>query len=139
MEITVAIIGRRNAHLLDRIAPGVFDAGIDGRFVPDLLADPAQRLFVATLELQVVGQLKAVLHRHPEKPPGLFVEEIGVSDGFRRRGIGTALMQAALAHGRDHGCRELWLATEPENDAANAFYRAIGLSGQHVVMYSREM
>ena len=126
-----------NAHLLDDIADGVFDQPPTEAFLTSYCADPAQALFVAVRGGQVVGQLKSVLHRHPEKPANLFIEELGTAHDQRRQGIAGELVAAALAHADALGCAELWLATEPENLAANALYRKLGLTGQHVVMYSR--
>lgn len=139
MVTEVTLLSRFNLHLLDRVADDVFDAAIEPGRLPAYLADPAQRLFVAVQAGQVIGQLKAVIHRHPEKAPSLYVEELGVSPAYQRRGIATALMAAATTLAENLGCAEIWLATEPENASANAFYKAINMSGQHVVLYSRSV
>lgn len=137
MSVTISLISRRNIHLLDRIADDVFDGPIDGGRLQSYLADPAHQLFVAVLNGTVVGQAKTVLHRHPDKAPGIYVEELGVSPVAQRRGIARALMDAVTTLARNQGCAEIWLATEPDNAAGNAFYRAYGLSGQPVVMFNR--
>lgn len=139
MDLHIAIIGRHNLHLLDCVAEEVFDNPVDPARLSAYIADPSQRLMVALAGGRVIGQLKAALHRHPDKAPAMFVEELGVGRLYRRQGIGTALMRAAVTLARNLGCTEMWLATEPENEAANAFYRAIGMDGQHVVMYSRQL
>ena len=139
MDFHVAIIGPDNSHLLSQVAEGVFDTPVEGPHLPAYVGDPSQRLLVAIADGVVIGQIKSVLHRHPEKAPGMFIEELGVATDHRRQGIATALMKAAIALARDMGCAELWLATEPENEAANAFYKATGMGGLHVVMYSRQL
>ncbi len=139
MDARIELIGPENIDLLDDIATEVFDAPLTDSWLVDHIADPSNILLVALKVDIVVGQLKAVLHRHPEKPPGLFIEELGVGSHHRRQGIATALMQAATALAKQHGCAELWLATEPENDPANALYKVMGLEGQHVVMYSQKI
>jgi [ribosomal protein S18]-alanine N-acetyltransferase len=56
------------------------------------------------------------------------VAEIGmmVAAGWRRRGVGTALLAAAIESARAHGLHKLSLATFPHNDAAIALYRKVG-------------
>lgn len=139
MNARIELIGPDNIELLNDIATEVFDAPPTDSWLAEHTADPSNILLIALKGDVVVGQLKAVFHRHPEKPPGLYIEELGVGDHHRRQGIATALMQAAKALAQRHRCAELWLATEPENDPANALYKAIGMEGQHVVMYSQRI
>jgi ribosomal protein S18 acetylase RimI-like enzyme len=74
--------------------------------------------------------------RHPDKPPHLFVNEVGVRDGLRGRGIGRALMAAMLGAARARGCAEAWVATEADNSIARALYRgAGGAESEPLVMY----
>jgi ribosomal protein S18 acetylase RimI-like enzyme len=54
------------------------------------------------------------------------ITELYVRPAFRRQGIGTALVHAALEHSRLRGCSELHLLVDPANREANAFYRASG-------------
>ena len=52
--------------------------------------------------------------------------ELFVRPGWRRRGVGTALVRRAEAMARDRGARDLVLLTGFRNAAAQAFYRAMG-------------
>ncbi len=117
----------------------MFDAPPAPALVEAYVRDPAQRLILAIAGDLAVGQVKTVLHRHPEKPPTLFVEELGVAPDWRRQGIGTRLVHEALRLAEEFGCAELWLATEPGNDAARALYLGAGLEPQTVVMFSRRI
>ncbi len=137
MPVDIHLITPDNAHLLDDVADGVFDQPPTKAFLTSYCADPAQALFIAVQGGRVVGQLKSVLHRHPEKPANLFIEELGTAPAQRRQGIAGNLVAAAIAHAEAQGCAELWLATDPENEAANALYRKLAFTGHHVVMYSR--
>jgi ribosomal protein S18 acetylase RimI-like enzyme len=56
----------------------------------------------------------------------LQVEHCYVAAGARRRGLGRALMESVVAHGRDRGARCLWLETQAENFGAVRFYRSLG-------------
>ncbi|MEM1263719.1 MAG: GNAT family N-acetyltransferase [Pseudomonadota bacterium] len=57
--------------------------------------------------------------------PWLYVDEVDVCVGHRRRGVGTRIMQEFLAIARSQGCDELWVATEADNVSANAMYRSL--------------
>ena len=54
------------------------------------------------------------------------ITEMYVRPQFRRRGIGRALMEAALDYGRQRGCREFHLLVDPSNKAGQAFYAELG-------------
>ncbi len=137
IPLRVARVDRLNMALLEHLAEEVFDAPISPEHLSDYLDDPSQHLLVAVLQGIVVGQLKAVVHRHPEKEPNLFIEELGVSSAHRRQGIATALAERATQLARQQGCAEIWLATEVDNAGGNALYKALGMRAQHVVMYNR--
>lgn len=49
-----------------------------------------------------------------------------VAAGWRARGVGTALVEAAIGWGRDHGLHKLALGVFPHNHAAIALYRKCG-------------
>jgi ribosomal protein S18 acetylase RimI-like enzyme len=54
------------------------------------------------------------------------ITEMYVRPPFRRKGLGTALVQAALEYGRGRACKEAHLLVDPLNQGALAFYQAIG-------------
>lgn len=54
------------------------------------------------------------------------ITEMYVRPQFRRRGIGRALVEAALDCGRRRGCREFHLLVDPSNEAGQAFYAKLG-------------
>ena len=54
------------------------------------------------------------------------ITELYVQPAFRRKGVGKALVEAALAHARHHGCTEVHLLVDPENTPALSFYEAVG-------------
>jgi len=56
----------------------------------------------------------------------MHVITIDVKEGWRRRGVGDALMNAAEDWGRGHGLRGASLETAEENRAAQEFYRKRG-------------
>ncbi|MFN2567678.1 MAG: GNAT family N-acetyltransferase [Gemmatimonadaceae bacterium] len=123
---TIRILGREDAAVLDRVAPDVFDRPVDARWRAEFLADPRHHLAVALDGATVVGIASGVHYLHPDKPPELFVNEVGVAPTHQGQGIGRRLVQALLARGRDVGCREAWVLTDYTNAAARRLYASVG-------------
>lgn len=112
--------------MLERVARGVFDEPIDRRRSATFLADPRHHIAVAIDRGVVVGFASAVHYVNPDKPPELWINEVGVAATHRRRGCGKTLLRALFAVGRRLGCVEAWVLTEPANRAARALYRSAG-------------
>lgn len=90
----------------------------------------------ATLAERVVGMASGTVLLHPDKPPALFVNEVGVDEDLRNQGIGAALTQRLLDMGRARGCEGIWLATEGDNAPARALYRKLGArETKEIVVY----
>jgi aminoglycoside 6'-N-acetyltransferase I len=124
--IDVHLIGPGDLATLLAVGDGLFDNPLIPEEARAFLADPANLLLLAYAEGEAVGMLTATFLRHPDKPPSLFVNELGTRDDWLRRGIATALVDRALAIARARGARGVWLGTEDDNDAAIAFYRSRG-------------
>ena len=130
---TIRLLGPADAHLLDDVAADVFDEPIDPRWRDEFLADPRHHIAIALLEGRVVGMATGVHYVHPDKPPELWVNEVGVAPPHQRQGIGLRLLRALLEHGRSLGCEDAWLGTEPDNTAARRLYAAAGGREQPMV------
>jgi len=76
-----------------------------------------------------------VLPRRHGAPAILFIYEVDISEPYRRRGIATELMTELRELS---GCREAFVLTEPDNDAANALYASLGGSRVESVMWDYE-
>jgi [ribosomal protein S18]-alanine N-acetyltransferase len=61
-------------------------------------------------------------------PPQAELESIAVSSGFQRRGVARGLITAVQRHRRALNCSELLLEVRLSNQAARAFYRAMGFA-----------
>lgn len=109
-----------------RVAEDVFDEPVRPDRLAGYLAAPGHLMFVAVADGVVVGQCAAVVHRHPDKVTELYIDEVGVSPAFRRQGIARKLLDAMFALGREQGCGEAWVGTEPDNAAARALYERRG-------------
>lgn len=56
----------------------------------------------------------------------LQIDRIAVSAECRKQGIGTMLMEALLAFGRQANCREVFLEVRASNNAALCLYKGLG-------------
>ena len=121
--------------LFDRVAADVFDAPVDRRRLAAYLASPGHHMLVALLDGEVVAQVAAVVHRHPDKPTELYVDEVGVTPALQRRGIARKMLAQMLALGKAMGCEEAWVGTEPDNVAARGLYESHGVPAEPFVMY----
>lgn len=126
MNVTIRLLGPDDASVLDRVAADVFDHAVDPRWAAEFLADARHHLAVAIDGGEVVGMASAVHYVHPDKPPELWVNEVGVAPVYQRRGVGRGLMEALFERGRALGCRNAWVSTEASNAAARGLYAAVG-------------
>ena len=122
----IRLLGSADASVLNNVAAGVFDNAIDTRWTSEFLADPRHHIAVALQGEQVVGMASAVHYVHPDKPPELWVNEVGVAPSYQGMGIGKRLLAALFAHGKSLGCAEAWVGTEESNVAARRLYAAAG-------------
>ena len=126
MGVTIRLLGPGDAQVLDRVAPDVFDNEIDPRRTAEFLADKRHHLAVAIVGDRVVGMASGVHYVHPDKPPELWVNEVGVAPPYQAQGIGRRLLQALFDRGRELGCRQAWVVTEQANLPARRLYAAAG-------------
>ena len=127
MTLTVRLLGPGDESLLRRVAPEVFDGPVDPRWAFEFLADARHHLAVALEDDSVVGMASAVHYVHPDKPPQLWINEVGVSPAHQGQGIARRLIDLLLARGRALECTEAWVLTDDErNRAAHALYPSAG-------------
>lgn len=125
-DITFRHLGPDDLPLLLAVPEGVFDNPVDAGQAAAFLADPLHDIVLAYAGDQAVGMATGTVLLHPDKPPAMFVNEVGVREDWQRRGIGRALMERLIEVARARGCKGIWLGTEPDNDAALALYRSMG-------------
>ena len=123
----VRVLGTDEAHVLDRVADGVFDDPVDPRWCAEFFADSRHHIAAAIDDDVVVGMATGVHYVHPDSPPELWINEVGVAPTHERRGLGRRLVATLVDHGMSLGCREAWVLTSPTNEPARRMYRAAGL------------
>lgn len=103
-----------------------FDNAVCSEETSRFLNDERHHLLLGYVDDQPAGFVSAVEVFHPDKGSELFLNEIGVIDGVRRRGVARALIDELKLVGRERGCVGMWVLTDEDNTAAMALYRSTG-------------
>lgn len=135
MTVEIRRLGPGDAALLDRVAEDVFDEPIVPERLLAYLAEPGHIMVVARADGVIVGQAAAVVHRHPDMPTELYVDNVGVTPAFQRQGIARRMMEELFTIGRELGCAESWVGTETDNDPARRLYEGFGSAGEACMFY----
>lgn len=105
-----------------------------GLFTPDLIrkdgfdrAPPEFRVLMAVVDGEPAGY--AMFHpsyssEHGQR--GLYLQDLYVADGVRRRGVGRALLAGVARAAADEGRNFVWWCSKPWNEDARAFYAGLG-------------
>ena len=123
----IRVLESSDDAVLRNVAPGVFDNALDPALVAEFLHDKRHHLAVAIDQDQVVGFASGVHYVHPDKPAELFINEVAVAPSHHRRGIGKAVIEALLERATLLGCREAWVLTDRDNQAAMGLYASTGV------------
>jgi RimJ/RimL family protein N-acetyltransferase len=101
------------------------NANDERRYLRAIRRYPHAAVFVAEDEGRIVGRLSIARDQHPASR---HVADLGlmVAASHRRRGIGTALLDAAVRWARAAGVRKLELHVFPWNEAAIKLYENYG-------------
>jgi ribosomal protein S18 acetylase RimI-like enzyme len=122
---------------IDRIVDLVWDVAAEGRWIgaevpfdrearrrryAELLTAAGSTVLVADASgsggPDVVGEITVTVAAYGVADLGMMV-----ADGWRSRGIGRALLDAAVIWARGAGAHKMWLEVWPHNTAAIAMYR----------------
>ena len=122
----IVVLEADDGPLLTNVAADVFDNAVVPEIAEAFLADPRHHIAVAVEDDRVVGMATGVHYIHPDKPPELWVNEVGVASTHRRQGLARRLLEALFEVGRALDCAEAWVLTEGDNEAARALYSAAG-------------
>ncbi len=125
MPIEIHTLDRTNSQLLNKVAADVFDREVQSQYLSAFLDDPRHDLCFAMDDDTVIGIASAFEYFHPDKPPQLFVNEVGVAPTYRRQGIGRSLVEALLINAKERGCTYAWLGTDADNQSGQACFSSV--------------
>ena len=139
--IAIRVLSSADFTLLMNVADDVFDYPINETYAREFLDDPRHHIVVALADGAVIGFASAVHYIHPDKPPELWINEVGVAPSHHGKGIGKAIMNEMLDLGRRLGCVNAWVLTDRNNTAANGLYKSVGgfTSEEETVMYEFQL
>ena len=137
--ITTCRLTRDTAGLLENIAEEVFDEEINAQRLAAYLESPGHLMVIAVCGKQVVGQVAAYVHSHPDQASDLYIDNLGVAPPFQRRGVARRLVDEVLAWGKTLECHQAWIVTDTENNAARALYESRGAVAEPIVMFSYKL
>jgi ribosomal protein S18 acetylase RimI-like enzyme len=122
---------------LVRAAGQLFDGSVELEATRRFLAQGLNELLIAYVDGEPAGFVSATELSHPDQAqPELFLNELGVAEAYRGRGVGRALVERLWEVARERGCRGMWVLTDDANVAANKVYAAAGgTRARREVMY----
>ena len=124
------------ARLLPQLSPD--RAPPDLAALEALIADPQATLLAARSDGAVVGMATIAVYRKLTHVTAR-LEDVVVDEAARGRGVGAALVTAAIEEARRLGGRELELTTGPWREAANRLYPRLGFRRRETSVYLREL
>lgn len=125
MGVEIRILGLADLAVLMQAA-SLFDHPIQEAAATRFLAAEGHHLLIAYEDGVPAGFVSGVEMTHPDKGTEMFLYELGVDAPFRRKGYGTALVNALATLARGRQCYGMWVLTEENNAAALATYASAG-------------
>jgi len=138
------IRGAREADvgaLVDLLVGGSLVAGNEdpGDPVPyrealaEIRSNPGCEVLVAEVDGVVVGMCQLIVFRHFQSRGGRCaeIESVHVTSDWRGRGIGGALVEAAVGRAWAAGCYRAQLTSNKKRGAAHRFYERHGFAATH--------
>ncbi|MGW5199926.1 N-acetyltransferase family protein [Streptomyces spiralis] len=99
-----------------------------------LSADPNQHLVVAAREGRVVGtlQLTVIAGLSRRGATRSIIEAVRIHADERGSGLGTQLIEWAIAESRSQGCQLVQLTSDRTRTDAHRFYERLGFEASHI-------
>ena len=90
-----------------------------------IVSSPHTKLFVARAGGNIIGMISLAV---VQMPSGMrsYLEDLVVDSAYRRRGVATALLEAAIDHARRSGARSLDMTSRPFRRDAIRLYQKMG-------------
>jgi ribosomal protein S18 acetylase RimI-like enzyme len=106
----------------------------------EIVHSPATVLFVARdgIDGAILGTLTLVVFNAPTGPRA-WIEDVVVASRTRGRGVGEALMSAAMDRAEAAGSKTIDLTSRPSREAANRLYVRLGFVLRETNVYRRNL
>ena len=98
--------------------------GYEEGYLDKFFAGGEDRICLALDGETVIAYLSAEVYRAPE--PYLYLDDLSVTEAYRNRGVGTALIREAETYGRRIGVPRVLLHVEKSNGDALRLYERLG-------------
>lgn len=103
--------------------------------VSDMINSQSNALFVAKdVNGKIVGMSTLVIYKIPIAKKAI-IEDVVVDKDFRKKGIGTKLIKAAIELARKEKVSLLGLTSNPARGDANSLYRSLGFEKRDTNIY----
>jgi len=138
---TIKVLSGSDISLLKNTADDVFDNPVNENYASEFLNDTRHHMVVALVDGVIIGFASAVHYIHPDKPPELWINEVGVAPSHQKHGVGKTILKEMLQLGKQIGCVNAWVLTDHGNGPANRLYKSAGgrALGGEIVMYEFEI
>lgn len=99
----------------------------------EITADKNQSLLVVECDGSIIGacHLTTMPSLSFQGSRRLNLENIHVDKGYQGQGVGTWMIQQAIAIGQEKGCKIIQLTTNKKRIRAKAFYEKLGFKATH--------
>lgn len=142
-DVTIRLAGRKDLpNILDLYAQPEMDRGrvlsIEAaeRVFEKMRQYPVYDVFVAEMDDVVVGTFALLIMDNLAHmgAPSAIIEDVNVAPACQGQGIGTRIMEFAMARARKGGCYKLVLSSARDRVDPHRFYRKLGFS-QHGISF----
>ena len=113
-------------------------APLTGADIDAIIGSPATLLFVARSGGRLVGSLTLAVFAIPTGTRA-WIEDVVVDGAERGRGVGSALVRAALAAAGERGAKTVDLTSRPSRHDANRLYQRLGFEARQTNVYRYEL
>ncbi|NOX52794.1 MAG: GNAT family N-acetyltransferase [Gammaproteobacteria bacterium] len=137
--IEITHLDETNLDLLDGVDPELFDEDVRLQLVKEVVKDRGHIMLLAINEGSVIGQVLGNVHKHIDKHTELYIDDLAVADNYLRQGVASLLVRGIIEIGRQRGCKQVWIVTEPDNEPANKLYESLGLTKNSVYIFDGEL
>ena len=98
-----------------------------------MIADPNNHVIVALRQAEIIGCYQLTFIRGLSFRGGLRaqIESVRIASSERGKGLGSAMMQDAIARATLHGCVLVQLTTDTRRAQTRRFYERLGFSASH--------